>query len=92
MEFNIKYRFGDYQKIMMNDKIIGAIFAFALDENNAWKIAQLYVLPQYENKGIGSFAIEEFFKLHPDITEWYADTINEEKQNLDFYLRYNMDK
>lgn len=85
IEFNIKYRFGDYQKIIYNGKLVGAIFAFALDESNAWKIAQLYVLPEYEGIGIGSLAIEEFFKLHNDVKEWYADTINEEKQNLDFY-------
>ena len=91
MEFNIKYRLGDYQKIVFNNELVGAIFAFELDETSAWKIAQLYVLPQYEDRGIGSIAIEKFFKLHPEVTEWYADTILQEKQNIDFYKKHNFE-
>lgn len=91
MEFNIKYRLGDYQKIMLNDTLVGAIFAFELDESSAWKIAQLYVTPSFEDQGIGSIAIEQFFKLHPEVKEWYADTILQEKQNIDFYHKHNFE-
>ena len=46
MEFNVKYRLGDYQKIMLNNEIIGGIFGFMLEEETTWHIAQFYILPE----------------------------------------------
>ena len=41
MEFNVKYRFGQYYKIIdeESNNIIGGIFAFELDDKNTFKIA-----------------------------------------------------
>jgi len=87
MEFNIKYRLGDYQKIMLNDKIIGGIFGFVMEDEISWQIAQFYILPDYESKGYGTKAINKFLELHKDIKTWYADTIMQENMNMEFYKK-----
>ena len=109
MEFNIRYRLGDYQKIILNDELIGGIFAFSLDDSidmisedsesieksksqsSVWKLAQLYINPKYEHLGIGSKMIEEYFKLHSDVKEWYTDTILQEEDNVKFYKKHGFE-
>ena len=88
MEFNVKYRLGDYQKIMLNDKIIGGIFGFMLEEESTWHVAQFYILPDYEHLGYGTKAMDLFFELHKDVKVWYADTIKQETHNVDFYQKF----
>ena len=88
MEFNLKYRLGDYKKILLNDKIIGGIFGFMLEEETTWHIAQFYILPEYEHLGYGTIAFEKFFEEHKDVLIWYADTIKQEKQNVEFYQKF----
>ena len=91
MEFNLRYRLGDYQKIVLNGEVVGGIFAFSLDEENKWQIAQLYILPEVEHRGIGSIAIEKMFALHPEVKEWYADTIIQEENNIKFYQKHGFE-
>ena len=88
MEFNIRYRLGDYQKIMLGDQLIGGIFGFQLEEENVWKIAQFYILPEFEHLGFGSDAFSSYFNLHPEVKIWYADTIKQEEANLAFYKKF----
>ena len=88
MEFNVKYRLGDYQKIILNDKIIGGIFGFMLEEESTWHVAQFYILPDYEHLGYGTKAMDLFFELHKDVKIWYADTIKQETKNVEFYQKF----
>lgn len=87
MEFNIKYHLGDYQKIMLNDQIIGGIFGFKLEDEGVWQLGQFYILPEYENKGLGTQAINMYFDMHQDVKTWYADTILQESNNMKFYKK-----
>lgn len=87
MEFNIKYRFGRYEKIMLDGKIIGGIFAFDLDDTAVKKIAQAYILPEYQQSGIGKDALTAFINTDPKVKKWYVDTILEEEYNVEFYLK-----
>lgn len=91
MEFNIKYRLGDYQKIMFGDEIIGGIFGFMLEEETTWKIGQLYLKPEYSSHGYGSIAFSKFLEQHPEVQIWYADTIKQEENNLKFYQKFDFD-
>lgn len=91
MEFNIKYRLGDYQKIMVDGEVIGGIFGFMLEEEATWKIAQFYVHPKYSHLGYGSKAFQMFLDNHPEVKVWYADTIKQEENNLKFYQKFGFD-
>ncbi len=88
MKFNINYRLGDYQKVILNDKIIGGIFGFMLEEESTWHLAQFYIHPDYEHLGYGTAAFQKFFDLHQDVKIWYADTIKQEIKNVEFYQRF----
>lgn len=91
MEFNIKYRLGRYEKITIDDEIIGGIFAFELDEPSIKKIAQFYILPGYQKLGYGRKAFEEFLKKDPEVKKWFADTILEEDINVKFYSDFGFE-
>ena len=88
MKFNINYRLGDYQKVMLNDKIIGGIFGFMLEEETTWHIAQFYIHPDFEHLGYGTTALEMFFDNHQNVSTWYADTIKQETKNVEFYQKF----
>ncbi len=85
MEFNIKYRLGRYEKIIVDDKIIGGIFAFELDDKMTKKIAQFYVLPEYQQLGYGRQALRDFIESDKEVTKWIVDTILQEDNNVKFY-------
>jgi GNAT superfamily N-acetyltransferase len=87
MRFNIGYRLGKYYKIIENDVIIGGIFGFLLDEEDSMKIAQFYILPEYQHKGIGQEALAFFISSQPQINVWVADTIYQEQDNMNFYQK-----
>lgn len=91
MEFNIKYRFGRYEKMVVDGKIIGGIFAFELEEPTIKKIAQFYVLPEYQNLGYGRKAMKEFMNSDPDVKKWYVDTILQEDTNVAFYQSFGFE-
>lgn len=85
MEFNIKYRFGRYEKIIVDNQIVGGIFAFELDVPTIKKIAQFYVLPQYQKKGYGKQALDMFIRTDEKVKKWFVDTILQEDSNVEFY-------
>lgn len=87
MEFNIKYRFGKYYKVMENNQIIGGIFGFELDDPAIIKIAQFYLLPEYQALGYGKQVLEFFIQDNKMATTWYIDTILQEEYNIEFYKK-----
>ena len=91
MEFNIKYRLGRYEKITIDEEIIGGIFAFELDEAEVKKIAQFYILPGYQKLGYGKKAFEEFLKSDANVKKWYIDTILQEDANVKFYQEFGFE-
>ena len=64
MEFNVKYQFGKYYKVIDVDtnKIIGGIFGFELDQKDVMKIAQFYLLDNYQSLGYGSSVLKYFIE------------------------------
>lgn len=89
MHFNIKYRFGQYYKIIDDETndIVGGIFGFELDKPSIMKIAQFYLKDSYRSKGYGQKIIEEFIEMNPQVKMWYVDTILQEEYNVEFYKK-----
>lgn len=48
-------------------------------------ISPLFILPEYQNRGIGQAAIKQIFDLYPDAVTWRLDTIKQEKGNCHLY-------
>lgn len=85
MEFNINYQYGKYYKILDQDKIVGGIFIFELDDSSIYQIDQFYLEESYQNKGFGKILFADLIKNNPFVSTWYVDTILEEKNNVSFY-------
>ena len=53
-------------------------------ENINW-ISPIFIIPEYQNKGIASKVIEKLFELYPNTIEWRLDTIKQEDGNCHLY-------
>lgn len=89
MHFNIKYRFGQYYKLVDEDtaEIVGGLFAFELDKPNIMKIAQFYLKDKYRSLGYGQKMINQLIEKNPQVETWYVDTILQEEYNVEFYKK-----
>ncbi|MBR5917780.1 MAG: GNAT family N-acetyltransferase [Lachnospiraceae bacterium] len=48
-------------------------------------ISPIFILPRYQNMGIGYTAIQKAFEMHPEVKTWKLDTILQEKGNCHLY-------
>ena len=73
-----------YYFICMNDVKVGAIriIDFKSDENK--RISPIFILPQYQNKGIAQIAMQLCEQLHGS-ENWELDTILQEEGNCYLY-------
>lgn len=54
-------------------------------EESCFYISPLFILPKYQNQGIGYVAIQKAFSLYPDVKVWKLDTILQEPANCHLY-------
>ena len=54
-------------------------------EEECLYISPLFILPKYQNQGIGYAAIHKAFALHPEVKVWKLDTILQESGNCHLY-------
>ena len=54
-------------------------------EEDCLYISPLFILPKYQNQGIGYVAIQKVFYLYPDAKVWKLDTILQEEGNCHLY-------
>ncbi len=54
-------------------------------EEDCLYISPLFILPKYQNQGVGYVAIQKAFKLYPDAKAWKLDTILQESGNSHLY-------
>jgi len=87
MEFNIKYPYGKYYKVIdeKTNKIIGGIFGFEVDTKEIIQIGQFYLLDEYHKQGYGKETLEFFINANPLAKQFYLDTILQEEYNVLFY-------
>ena len=55
------------------------------NEESCFYISPIFILPKYQNQGIGYVAIQKAFSLYPDIKVWKLDTILQEQGNCHLY-------
>ena len=48
-------------------------------------ISPLFVLPKYQNQGLGYAAIQKAFEISPEVTTWKLETILQEEGNCHLY-------
>ena len=47
--------------------------------------ARLFILPEFQNRGIGYAAIQKAFEQFPEVTTWKLETILQEPSNCHLY-------
>ncbi|MHA2030809.1 MAG: GNAT family N-acetyltransferase [Candidatus Kariarchaeaceae archaeon] len=70
--------------IMWHNKIVGGII-IDLNENKDHYLQGLWILSEYQNKGIGKRAIKFLEDKYPDAISWHLETPEASKRNLRFY-------
>ena len=82
----VKYKIENYYYyfILIDDEKVGAIAINDKKDGTKKKIAPIYILPRFQNKGYAQLAIKEVEKIHGE-TNWKLDTILEEKGNCHLY-------
>lgn len=93
MEFNIKYQYGQYYKVIDEDtkKIIGGIFGFEVDTSEIIQIGQFYLLEEYQSLGYGKEVLNFFINHNPHVKKFYLDTIMQEEYNMNFYKHFGFE-
>ena len=76
--------FTDYYFIMLNERAIGVI-RVARDSAESCRIAPVFVLPAYQNKGYAQQAIRMAEALYPNAKLWELDTIKQEPKLCHLY-------
>ena len=71
--------------IIDNSTKVGQIWIAT--KNDTAKLARLFVLPKYQNKGYATKAIIDIEKLYSYYNHWQLDTIKEEKKNVHLYQK-----
>ncbi len=66
--------------------MFGAIFVFTVHiPFNMKEITCFYILPKYQNQGIGYTVLQKVFAMYEDAHTWRLDTIKEEAGNCHLY-------
>ncbi len=77
-----------YYFIVKDGARVGAInVGYKVADNNesCVSISPIFILPEYQNQGIGYIAIQKVFNLHPQTTVWKLETILQESANCHLY-------
>lgn len=69
--------------IMFDGKAVGEIWITV--SNDTVKLARLFVLKEFQNRGIAQQAIRNAENLFPGNKRWCLDTIKQEKNNCHLY-------
>jgi GNAT superfamily N-acetyltransferase len=76
---------GGFYKILVDNTLVGAICVFWKEKTTQFWISPMFILPEYQGKGIAQKGIVLVEKLFPQATSWELATIIEESRNCYLY-------
>ncbi|MFD2924419.1 GNAT family N-acetyltransferase [Halobacillus naozhouensis] len=79
----IRYSKGAFYKILSDKILVGAISV--LWEGDEYWISPMFILPEYQGKGIAQTIINRIENLYPAAASWQLATILEERRNCHLY-------
>lgn len=74
----------DYYLIKFQNEFVGGVRIVEKQEG-VFSISPMYILPEYQNRGIGYAAIQKVIALYPKAITWRLATILQEKRDCHFY-------
>jgi GNAT superfamily N-acetyltransferase len=78
---------GMYYKIIYDGQTVGGIKLFDM-KGRHYRLGSIYILPDFQNHGIGHKAIEFIEKVYPDARKWSLDTPYKSYRNHYFYEKH----
>ncbi len=90
IEYKFKQDCTDYYFIMADNIKAGAARVVRINENTC-RISPVFILPEYQNRGLAQQAILEIEAMYPNVIIWRLDTIKQENKLRHLYekLGYN---
>lgn len=73
-----------YYFIIRNNEKVGAVRVIDKKDGSRKRIAPIWIMPSYRNKGLAQLAIKELERLYGS-SHWELDTILQEKGNIYLY-------
>ena len=83
--------FTDYYLIKYFEYIAGAIRIVKLG-NNSYRVSPIFILPEYQGKGIAQKVFVRIEQLYPDADLWELDTIMQEEGLCYLYEKLGYEK
>ena len=80
--------FRQYYFIVLDGARVGALNLRSKPDRNfhpVFWISPIFILPRYQNRGVGCAAIRRAFALHPEAAAWRLETILQEPANCRLY-------
>lgn len=74
----------DYYLIKFQNEFVGGVRIVEKQEG-VFSISPMFILPEYQNRGIGYAAIQKVLALYPKAITWRLATILQEKRDCHFY-------
>lgn len=74
----------DYYLIRFENEFVGGVRIVEKQEG-VFSISPMFILPKYQNRGIGYAAIQKVIALYPKAITWRLATILQEKRDCHFY-------
>lgn len=74
----------DYYLIKFQNEFVGGVRIVEKQEG-VFSISPMFILPEYQNRGIGYAAIQKVLALYPKAITWRLSTILQEKRDCHFY-------
>jgi RimJ/RimL family protein N-acetyltransferase len=75
---------GGFFKILVENRLVGAICVISKVDEQFW-ISPMFILPEYQGKGIAQRAIVLVEEMFPQAVSWELATILEEERNCYLY-------
>jgi N-acetylglutamate synthase-like GNAT family acetyltransferase len=82
----------DYYIIKLKENSIGGIRIRRYEEGNLCKVGPLFILPEYQNRGIAQNVFKIIEKEYNPKNGWILDTILQEKGNCHLYEKIGYKK
>jgi GNAT superfamily N-acetyltransferase len=92
VEARLQQSYTDYYLISLNGENVGAIRIVLLKEKDKYRISPIFILPEYQNKGIAQKVFSIIENMYQPACGWELDTILEEKGNCYLYEKMGYKK
>jgi RimJ/RimL family protein N-acetyltransferase len=81
----LNWPFGEHFFIMQNGEPVGGVRVYWWDGTARYKLGGIFILPEFQNYGIGQIAMQLVQSNYPQAGSWELETLLQEERNLHFY-------